>query len=573
MASAPYHGRHEVARRTVASRRRPRRWPMVALIVASGALAYLGARLAGPFASPAPDRFESALIADGYSATPNAVASIQVAAWTAVRGTSGVVAARELMVLTSVVTVLLTAALVRRFGLSVPATVLAAVVTAALPWALDAHRLVAPVNLAVPWLLGAALFASPNARRRVAAAPALLCLVIAALTAPLVVPFAVTAVAVLLAGRDIGIGWPRAARVVAVALLAVFAVATLVASLGRQPAGEIEPTAVDLVAVAAVAVGAGFGTVARWLRPFSLVVFLSVVAAVLSAPNRTPLLLIALPAAAVVLGAAFDAAAEAVGVLRRGFRTAAAATVLVLVGGSLMLAVPSAQARTPDGPAEAVAWARGQAGSALLLVDDPVWIAARDGLPDPARVLRYRDADRVGGATTALLLGSPPAPGSPPAAEAAWRRSVPLARFDRTEVRLLVTSVPAYEHAFADDLQSRRAAARALLASRAIVAPAGLANGDVDGRLLTVLTYLAGGHRFTLAELPSVPGEIGPYSVRRYARITAFDGDRVAAGTPGAGALRQWVQAQLPPFRPEVTADADGMTLGYPAPSPLGLLS
>ncbi|MFI5957813.1 hypothetical protein [Cryptosporangium sp. NPDC051539] len=341
MTSSPvrYQGRHELVR---VGPVRARRWPVALLVVASAAVAYAGAALAGPFSAPVPDRFESALITK-----PDGVAGLQVTAYTALRGSS-VTAARELMVLASVVTVLLIAVLVRRFGLSVPATVLAAVVTAGLPWALAAHRTVTPVNLAVPWLLAAALLAGLRARRRPALGLAGVCLLVAALTAPVVVPIAVTAIAVLLAGHDIGIGWPPPARVIAVAGLAVLAVATMVAAVGpwAQPAGVIAPHVLDLVAVAAVALGAGFGAVVRWLRPFALIVFVGVGAAALSTPSRTPLLLVTLPAAAVVLGAAFDAAAEAAGVFRRGFRTLTAVVVLVVVGASLLVAVPSARADT-----------------------------------------------------------------------------------------------------------------------------------------------------------------------------------------------------------------------------------
>ena len=336
MTSAPtasYRGRHEVARRsdrlpTLPRRRAPSRWPARVLILLSAALAYAGARRAGPLATPPPDPAESSLIGeaaslvrDGLSSfvpAADTAAAVQVAAWSTAR--DGLAGARELMVVAAVATVLLTGALVRRIGLSLPATVVATVVTAALPWAVAAHRLALPVNLAVPWLLAAAWFASPNARRRVAMAPAALCLLVAVLTAPLIVPIAVLTIAVLLADRDVGAGWTTSNRVAGVAVLGVLAAGCFatVAGLGGdgfglgQPAPDVAPVLLDLIVGGLVVVGAAAGTIVRWLRSFALVVLGCAVVAAVAGQTRTPLLLLALPAAAVVLGAAIDAARSAV---------------------------------------------------------------------------------------------------------------------------------------------------------------------------------------------------------------------------------------------------------------------
>jgi len=378
-SGAGYRGRHEVVRRgsrlpairpgapgpRPAPSRTARHLPAAAVLAASGALAYAGARRAGPPSTPPPDDIESALIADAaalarsglseYSA-PDGAAALQLAAWSAVRGLWGTVsaltAARELLVLAAIATVLLTGGLARRLGLSLPGTAVATVATATLPWALAAHRLVAPVNLAVPWLLAGVLCATAATRHRCAAAPAVLCLLVAALTAPLVVPVAVASVAVLLADRDLGAGWPRSARAAGVAVLGVLAAGlfAIVAGLGgdrfglRQVAPDPASTVVDVVAAGALVIGAVAGTVVRWLRPFALVVLGCLLVAAVTNPVRTPLLLLTLPLGAVLLAAAIDAATSAGGVHRHvrptPLRTASVVTAVVLAGGALVLLGP-----------------------------------------------------------------------------------------------------------------------------------------------------------------------------------------------------------------------------------------
>jgi hypothetical protein len=365
-----------------------------------------------------------------------------------------------------------------------------------------------------------------------------------------------------------------------------------------QPAPVLAPTVLDLVVLGAVVLGAAVGMIVRWVRPFSLVILGCVAVATIAGAARTPLLLIALPAGAVMLGAAVDAATDRSGARRhvrrlvpRAARITASAMAVLLAGAVLAVTVPQVGASATTGPAAAVNWLRAQGGTAAVLADDAVWTAANDpgGLRKSAtaRVLRYRDADWLtapaGTAGTVLLVGraphsSPGTAGSLAAAARAWARSVRIAGFGPTQVRLAVPSVAAYDRQVAADRRERRTAATALRSTTPqleLSAPAAraLATGEVDGRLLTVLAALAAGHRVGLAELPAVPGESGPYSLRRQARIVTFDAVPVAAGTENATKLRQWLTAQLPPYQPLISVDSDGLTLRYPAPSPLGLLS
>ncbi|MFG1928008.1 hypothetical protein [Cryptosporangium sp. NPDC048952] len=351
MTSAPtsYRGRHEIARRgnrlpVLSPRKAPRRWPASLVVVAAAALAYAGAYRAGSLTAPPPDAAESSLIEAAESLTRITVetaGAVQIAAWNTIWD-DPLAGARALMVMASVATVLATGALARRVGLSLPATALATAVTAALPWALAGHRLVLPVNLAVPWVLAAALFASSRGRWRLVAVP---CLLLAVLTAPLVVPMAVLAVAVLLADRDLAAGWPLSNRLAGVAMLGVLTAGlfAVVAGAGfglRQPAPDVSPSVVDLVVGGGIAVGAAIGTLVRWLRPFALVVLGCAVVAAVAGPSRTALLLLALPAAALVLGAAVDAGAAAG--LGRHVRPTPARTTLataaVLVVGVVLIA-------------------------------------------------------------------------------------------------------------------------------------------------------------------------------------------------------------------------------------------
>ncbi|WP_143175305.1 hypothetical protein [Cryptosporangium aurantiacum] len=549
------------------------------LALAGGALAYAGARRTGPLAAPPPEPAESALIADGQFPlggwTAESAAALQVAAYRAVRDTvPGVTAARELMVLAAVVTAVLVGVLARRVGSSLPATALAVVVAAGLPWAVAGHRLVTPVNLAVPWLLAAVLLARPTTRRAIP--PAVLCAGVGVLTAPLVAPVAVTTTAAVLACRDVGAGWTRSTRIAGVAVLGVLA-AGLFVLVGFDAAPRVRPTVVDWVVLGAVVLGAAIGTIVRWLRPFAFVVLVCGVVAATAAPIRTPLLLLALPAAAVVLGATIDAAATVSGVRSRVRATAAAVTVVLVAGVALVLTGPQVTAAARSGPVEAVAWARDHSGTALLVVDDAVWTASGDpgGLPDAerGRVLRYRDttADSLDQADV-LLIGVRPEPGS--AAASAWQRSVRIARFERSEVRLVVPSVAKYERAAAAGRIARRSAVRALLPLLVARPPvvSVLSDAEVDGRLLTVLTELATDYRLEIAALPAVPGESGPYSLRRQARITSLDGVPVGPDAPSTEVLRQWLQAQLPPHQPIVSVGRDGVTVRFPAPSALGVL-
>ena len=157
-----------------------------------------------------------------------------------------------------------------------------------------------------------------------------------------------------------------------------------------------------------------------------------------------------------------------------------------------------------------------------------------------------------------------------------------LASFGSGEARIDVRAVAAdgaaaYRTALAADVRARRAAGLQLLADPrvAIAAPAraALAAGRVDARLLITLAALA-------ADEP--------------VQILAFgdDGPGASAGTPlrtaeitgtaaAARAMLAFVRAQRPPFLPARSALSAGpggpgartvLTLGFTAPSPLGLL-
>ena len=100
---------------------------------------------------------------------------------------------------------------------------------------------------------------------------------------------------------------------------------------------------------------------------------------------------------------------------------------------------------------------------------------------------------------------------------------------------------------------------------------AALRAGRVDPRLMTLLAGLTAAHRFSVSELPAAAGE-PPDAPRRTAVITEFDSSSTEdpADVP---ALRQWLERQLPPYDPRVTAQAgQPIRVGFPAPTPLGLI-
>jgi hypothetical protein len=92
--------------------------------------------------------------------------------------------------------------------------------------------------------------------------------------------------------------------------------------------------------------------------------------------------------------------------------------------------------------------------------------------------------------------------------------------------------------------------------------------GQVDPRLLLVLTALTTAHRISVEDFPAVELD-APVLPRRQALLTVIDD-----GAPASSELlRTWLVAQQPPFVPtRLDPVGSALLVGFPAPPPGGLL-
>jgi hypothetical protein len=165
----------------------------------------------------------------------------------------------------------------------------------------------------------------------------------------------------------------------------------------------------------------------------------------------------------------------------------------------------------------------------------------RDGVPAE----RLRPAEQ--GATSGSLLAvvGP----APPGARV-------VAAFDRPGdgTRLLVVD-PAPAAPTPEELDRRRALAEALLANPATgddpAVAAVLGSGEVDARLLSMLAAVAAREGVGIAAFPALPGEEEGRAPARRVLLHAVAGAPVPADAAATAALREWLDAQLPPYRPD----------------------
>ena len=596
-----------------------RRSAAVVLLLAVAALAatawVLLAGRAGPAAAPAVSPGEAsfavrafAIHRFGYDAAQlpwydGGLAALQVAGYETVSGAlrrsaTVVVAAREAMVVATVLGAAALALAARRLRLTGPATVAVPVLFGLAPAAVLLHRTADPANLGVLWACLALALAGGGARRAGAAVGSLCYLAAAAVTSPLVLVALVPLFTVLLWSGDVGrLGGVGRWFVAAVGVL-FWEILVLLAVRGDLPGsgGAVVPplTGLDLgLTVAAAAAGVA-GLWIRWLRALALALLATGVAAAVAPDARGSLLIVALPLAALVLPAAVDAA---VGVLaaRRAAPTAATrarrpgrlpAAALGAVAAVAVLAwIPAA--RTLDGRSEgpdrqAVDSAREWILANLpsrpkLAVDDLLWaslveagyppaqLAAAGGLgPDRAPWPGgWADCRYVVGHDRALLAG-----GAGDAVTRARQNSSPVAAFgagdDLVEVRRVTTDADAGAQALRDGLNRIDAGVALARNSRLGLRPAAadlLRRGAVDARPMAVLAAITGQHSLSVADFPAVTGE-NARQPRRLVAVTAIDGRPVRAGATVVTLLDQWLRAQQPPYRPAGTelAQLDGRT-------------
>ena len=282
--------------------------------------------------------------------------------------------------------------------------------------------------------------------------------------------------------------------------------------------------------------------------------------------------------------------------VRRGQTAAAVAAAAVVTVAALALsgafsgtAAPVAGARTATTPSPARATTHPSAAQPAVAQPSPVqtaaatWIASQLSTNaiigcDPAMCT----ALQAQGVTAARLMPlKPGAPGPHGAtvvvtADPAAAQYAPavVASFGSGATQLDVRATEpggtaAYESALRADQAARTSAGSQLLRNNRIhftaQDAARLRAGQVDARLLATLAALSSQYPFTVTAFGDAsPGVTALY---REATISAADKDLTAA----LGLLK----AQVPPFLPAQAAITQpaALTIGYAAPSPLGLLT
>jgi hypothetical protein len=284
---------------------------------------------------------------------------------------------------------------------------------------------------------------------------------------------------------------------------------------------------------------------------------------------------------AVLLAALLDEVAERrPGVAWRPLLAGSVAMAVIIA--MVLPAVPLAVRRAQHTPAshELATWINTQLepGTALA-VDDLAWAQlVRDGV-SANRLHPVGGALNAGPAPVDALVVRSYRPGRAATAQPAGSLLV-AAVLDGpgevpTEVCRPTADADATARAAARDLADRVRVGGLLVGNEAVeLSPSArsqLLEGAVDGRLMLVLASFLSAHRLVVADFPAVPVEVAD-APRRIVRITAVDGRPVTE--QGATAItQQWLQAQLPPYRPlAIERDGESMLVRYSAPTPLGLL-
>ncbi|WP_219416990.1 hypothetical protein [Pseudonocardia nigra] len=479
-------------------------------------------------------------------------------------------AVRAVMVVFGVLASLLLWPVSRRLGLPAPAAGVAVALSGLTAPGVALHAAVDPGAVAAVWLAVAVVLAG---RGRGATAGAYAAAVAAVLTAPVAATGLLAFTAHGILSGQLATSFPRRGRYVLAAMAAAGA-AFVAVGVGISAGGAgTPPIAVLIGLLLAGAVVVGFA----WYRlPPVRAVATGVAALLLVAavpgPRSTTVLLLAVPALAVLAAAMLHrltARKRATGgrhgrpdpapVLRRVL-----AAVLVAGLATSVPVVLAASALDPERGALA-GWIRTQLAPGVPVHADALTTAQlrRDGIapdrllpadgqvpPGAAVVHVSRPGATVADPAGRLLAEFPHGPGGGPVSvrlPGATDGSAggPDDAAERERLGALLAGNPA--------LTLTEPARQALLA------------GDVDLRLVTVLSGLASAHRLGIAEFPAVPGEPAD-APRRTVLIDTVDG--APATAPNATELVQrWLRGQQPPYRPGAVEPAgDVLIVQYPTP-------
>ena len=269
---------------------------------------------------------------------------------------------------------------------------------------------------------------------------------------------------------------------------------------------------------------------------------------------------------------------------------AVAATVMLSGRGGQGAGQPGAAAKALTAAAaarqRAAAWVAGQASPDAIVACDPAMCAALQAHGVPAGRLLALTPARADPLGSDLVVATAAVRGQFGARLAGVYAPVTLASFGsgaaRIDVRVVAPDgAAAYWAALAADVRARAAAGAQLLHNRSIhvsaAARPALANGEVDPRLLVALAALAGLHPLDITGF-------GRPSPGASAGVPLRSAEIAGAAPPGPGApvslqgLMAILQAQRPPYLPSslgivrIPAAGPVLRIGYPVPSPLGLL-
>ena len=455
----------------------------------------------------------------------------------------------------------------------VPAAVAVGLV-GVLPPVVALHAGVTAAAPAAAWLVAAAALAAVAGRR---AAPAAVAAGLAALTAPLAAAALLALAAHLVHDRVLGTRLPRAARRPVVVATGAAALVVAAAAAGNGPlAGAGGPVVRAGAAVTVIAVGVVLGGLA-WtrhpeLRPALTPAALLLAVAVVPGAARSGALLLALPFLAVV----FAVLAEAVAAeLPERGRATATATALTALAAATVVGLLAVVDTTPRRSTDLAAWVNSELAPGAVLRADPLGRAElRAG---GVAADRLRDLSEPGLPGELLVVSDRPATGDAAAAP----RCVALATLAAVPrgaggaATVVCPAAPPEPGTAAAELAARARFGGALARNPSLElspdAAAALQAGLVDPRLVLVLADLASPRRLAVDGFPAEPLEPS-YALRRRVLLGAVDG-RPAAGDPQEQ-LRSWFAAQQGPFVPRsIQVQGDALLIGYPAPTPTGLIA
>jgi hypothetical protein len=235
----------------------------------------------------------------------------------------------------------------------------------------------------------------------------------------------------------------------------------------------------------------------------------------------------------------------------------------------------------------AAAWVASQGSPNAIVACDPAMCAALEAHGVPAGRLLALTPARSDPLGSDLVVATAAVRGQFGARLAGVYAPVTLASFGsgaaRIDVRVVAPDgAAAYWAALAADVRARAAAGAQLLRNRSIhvsaAARTALANGEVDPRLLVALAALAGLHPLDITGF-------GRPSPGASAGVPLRSADIAGAAPPGRGtpvslpSLMAILRAQRPPYLPsslaivQIPPAGAVLRIGYPVPSPLGLLA